>query len=82
MESDAIVEGLDVMEDGGAHLGEGSEAMMVNQFVFESAPEGFDKSVIVAVAFASHGSGQVVLSEELAISSTGELATAIGVDDE
>ena len=57
MKSDAVIEGLDVIEDGGTSFGEGSEAVVVNQFVFEAAKEAFDKSVIVAVAFASHGSG-------------------------
>ena len=82
VESGAVVEGLDVIEDGGTSFGEGGETVVVNQFIFEATKKAFDKSVIVAVAFASHGSGQIVLSEELAISGTGELATAIGVDDE
>ena len=82
MESNAVIEGFDVIEDGGASCGVGGEAMMVDQFVFERAPEGFDESVVVAVAFAAHGSEQAVLSEYLAIGSAGELTTAIGVDDE
>ena len=55
MESGAIVEGLDVIEDGGASLGAGGEAMMIDQFVFEAAKEGLDEGVIVAVGFAAHG---------------------------
>ncbi len=35
VESGAVVEGFDVIEDGGAGLGAGSEAMMIYQFVFE-----------------------------------------------
>jgi hypothetical protein len=35
--------------------------MMVNEFVFEAAPKGFDEGIIVAVALASHGSEQTVL---------------------
>ncbi len=57
VESGAVVKGFDVIEDGGTSFGEGGEAVVVNQFVFEAAKEAFDKSVIVAVAFASHGSG-------------------------
>ena len=57
VESGAVVEGLDVIEDGGTSFGESGEAVVVNQFVFEAAKEAFDKGVIVAVAFASHGSG-------------------------
>ena len=65
VESGAVVEGFDVIEDGGAGLGAGSEAMMVDQFVFESAKEGLDEGVIVAVAFATHGSDQAMLGQEL-----------------
>ena len=57
MKSDAVIEGLDVIEDGGASLGEAAEAMMVDQFVFESAEEGLDKSVVVAVTFSAHRGG-------------------------
>jgi hypothetical protein len=55
VESEAVVEGLNVVKDGGPSLGAGGEAVMIDQFVFESAPEGFDKGVIVAVALAAHG---------------------------
>ena len=55
MESGAIVEGLDVIEDGGASLGAGGEAMMIDQFVFEAAKERLDEGVIVSVGFATHG---------------------------
>jgi hypothetical protein len=30
--------------------------VMVDQFVFEGAPEGFDEGVVVAISFATHGS--------------------------
>jgi hypothetical protein len=55
---------------------------MVNHFVFEAAPERLDKGVIVAVAWAAHGGDQAVLGEEVSVSRAGELAAAIGVDDE
>ena len=57
MESDAVIKGLDVIEDGGASLSDVAEAMVVNQFVFESAEEGLDKSIVVTVAFSAHRSG-------------------------
>ena len=76
------MEGFDVIEDGGASLGKGGEAVVINQFVFEAAKEALDKGVIVAVAFTSHGSGEAVLSQDLPVSCAGELAAAIGVDDE
>ena len=52
MESGAVIEGLEVIEDGGAGLGAGGEAMMIDQFVFKTAKERFDEGVIVAIGFA------------------------------
>jgi hypothetical protein len=42
MESGAVVEGFDVMEDGATRFGQGGEAVVVNQFVFETAKERFE----------------------------------------
>ena len=50
MKPGAVVEGLDVIEDGGAGLGTGGQAMMIDQFVFEAAKERLDEGVTVAVA--------------------------------
>ena len=80
VESGAVVEGLDVIEDGGAGLGAGGEAMVIDQFVFEAAKERLDEGVIVAVGFATHGRDQAVLGQDLSVSGTGELSAAIGVD--
>jgi hypothetical protein len=55
---------------------------MVDQFVFEAAPERLDKGVIVAVALAAHRSEQTVLGQHLAVSRAGELGATIRVDDE
>ena len=82
VEPGAVVEGFDVVEDGGARFGEGGEALVVNDFVFETAPEGFDEGVVVAVARATHGSDQAMLGEEIAIRGAGKLAASIGVKDE
>ena len=82
VESGAVVEGLDVIEDGGESPGVGREAAMIDQLVFEAAPERFDKGVIVAVTGTTHGSEQAMLSQDLAVSCTGELTAPIGVDDE
>ena len=57
MESGAIIEGFDVVEDGSASLGESGEAVMIDQFVFEAAKEAFDKGIIVAIALSTHGGG-------------------------
>src|SRR6266536_4684803 len=43
MESGAVVEGFDVMEDGATRFGQGGEALVVNQFVFETAKERFEE---------------------------------------
>ena len=57
MESGSVVEGFDVVENGSTGLGEGDEAVMIDQFVFETAKEAFDKSIVVAVSLSTHGSG-------------------------
>lgn len=57
VESDAVIEGFDIVEDGSASLDESGEAVVIDQFVFEATKEAFDKSVVVAVAFSTHGSG-------------------------
>ena len=54
MQSDAVIEGFDVVEDGSTSLGEGGEAVMIDEFVFEATPERFDKGIVVAVAFSTH----------------------------
>ena len=56
VESGAVVEGFDVMEDGATRLGQGGEVVVLNQFVFETAPKRLNESVVVTVALASHGS--------------------------
>jgi hypothetical protein len=78
----AVVEGFDVVKDGVANFGEGDEGLVIDDFMFEAAPEGFDEGVVVAVAFATHGSNQTMLEEEWPVSGTGELHAALGVDDE
>ena len=61
MQSDAVIEGFDVVEDSGACLGEGGKAVVVDEFIFETAPEGFDVGVIVTVALATHGRTEIML---------------------
>src|SRR5438128_7582406 len=82
MQSGAVIEGFDVVEDGGACLSEGGEATMIDELVFEAAPEGFDEGVIVTVALATHGRAQTMLRQDLTVSGAGELAPTIGVKDE
>jgi hypothetical protein len=82
VESGTVVEGFDVIKDGGTSLGQGGEAAMVNEFVFKTAPERLNESIVVAVALASHGRNEAVLSEKVTVSGAGKLAAPIGVDDE
>ena len=57
MKPEAIIKGFDVIENGAASLGEAFEVVVINEFVFERTEEGFDKSVVVAVAFSAHRGG-------------------------
>ena len=57
VESGALVEGFDVVENGSTGLGEGGEAVMIDQFVFEAAKEALDKGIVVAVSLSTHRSG-------------------------
>jgi imidazole glycerol phosphate synthase subunit HisF len=57
VQSGPVVEDFDVIKDGATRLGVSGEAVVVSQFVFEAAEKAFDKSVVVAVAFATHGGG-------------------------
>jgi hypothetical protein len=77
VESCAVVEGFDVIKDGGTSLGKGGEAVVVNYFVFETAPEGLNEGIVVAIAFAAHGGNQAVLRQHLAESRAGKLGAAI-----
>src|SRR5580698_1545179 len=79
MQSGAVVESFDVIEDGGAGFCLSGKAMVIDQFVFEAAPEGLDEGVIVTVAFAAHGSEYAMPCQHLAVGCTGELTATIGV---
>jgi len=54
MNSLAVVEHLDVLEDFGASLFAADESSMMNQLVLEIAEEAFDDGVVVAIALAAH----------------------------
>ena len=82
VESGPVIKGFDVVEDRAPSLGEGGEALVIDHFVFEAAPEGLDEGVVVAVTFAAHGSEEAVLGEDLPVSGAGKLHAAIRVNDE
>ena len=50
MQSGAVIEGFDVVEDGHARLSISGETLMIDEFVFETAPGGLDEGIVVAVA--------------------------------
>src|SRR3954447_20260927 len=78
----AIVEDFDVIEDGGAGLSAGIEVGAVHQFHFEGAPEAFHGGIIVAVAFAAHGSNEFSLGQSLAVMAGRVLHATVGVEEE
>ena len=55
MQSGAVIEGFDVVEDGQARLGISGETLMIDQLVFETAPERLDVGIVVAIALPAHG---------------------------
>ena len=59
MKAFAIIERLDVVEDGDASLVMAGEVTPVNEFQFEGAPEAFHGGIVVTVAPATHGGDQV-----------------------
>src|ERR1044071_4159309 len=75
----AIVEDFDVIEDGGLSLAASGKFSAIDHFQFEGAPEAFDVSIVVAVAFAAHGGDQARLGEGGAIISRSVLHATIGV---
>jgi hypothetical protein len=59
----AIIERLDVVEDGGAGLAVGGEVAAVDELEFEGAPEALHGGVVVAVSAATHGGDEAGASE-------------------
>ena len=50
MQSGAVVEGLDVVEDRGSGSGSIAEAVLIDRFVFEAAPKRLDQGVVIVVS--------------------------------
>ena len=82
VQSGAVVEALDVVEERGAGLGPGGKLAVIDGLVFETAPERLDVGVVVAIALAAHGGEQAVFGEHLTISGTGKLHSPIRVHDQ
>lgn len=78
----AVVEGLEVVEDGGGGSGLGGEwGTVIEQLTFEGGEGTFCKGVVVAVAGGTHALAQAVSGEELTGGEGGVLAAAIGVEE-
>ena len=54
MPAAAVVEAVDVLEQGKYHLITGVPSVPPDQFGFEGFEESFDGRVVVAIAFAAH----------------------------
>src|SRR4051812_18512044 len=78
----AVVEAFDVIEDLSLRLGPVVELSPVDQVEFERAPEAFDESVVVTVAFAAHGGDEAGLLEGGAVIAGGVLNAPIGVAEQ
>ena len=63
-----VVEDFDVLADRKAYLLARGEALMIDQFILQRSPEGFDGCVVVAVATAAHRRPHVKLADECLIS--------------
>src|SRR5271170_6353088 len=73
---------MDVVVDGGVGVGQIREGLLVDEFGFEGAPEGFHGGIVVAVAACAHAGSEVMLLEESLKGVAGILGSLIGVMEE
>lgn len=81
VQSVAIVEHLNELEDRGLGLGAGRVAVGL-QLALEGGEEAFAGSVVVAVAATAHRTQQAMIEQQLLIGATGILPASIGVADQ
>ncbi len=62
-----VVKDFDVFADRQACVLARGEALMIDQFILQRSPEGFDRGVVVTVAAASHRRAHVKLADECSI---------------
>ncbi len=74
-----VVEDFDVFGDRQACLLARGEALMIDQFVLQRSPEGFDRGVVVAIAAAAHPCPHIELAHERLIGQRTILRPAIAV---
>ena len=82
MEASAVVKHFNKIKDSQAGLRTCFEVTTVDEFVFESAPEGLHCGIVIAVAFATHGGDGLCVLEGMAMVVTSVLNAAIGVKDQ
>jgi hypothetical protein len=79
VEALAIVENLDVLEDGGPQLEAGSPATLVDELGLDSCEEALGYGVVPTVALAAHADVDTQVGEGTSVLLTRVLATAVGV---
>ena len=82
MQSDWVVEPIDVVDDGSGGLFVGLVFVPVDFLDLEASEETFHRRVVVAVPFAAHALQEVTGGQTVLISETCELRSPITVDDE
>ena len=82
MEAAPVIESFDEVEDGLPSFSTSFEGSSIDEFLFESTPEGLHGGIVITTGFAAHGREALALSQGLTELSTGILAAAIGVQDQ
>jgi hypothetical protein len=73
----AIVENLDVLDDGFAGCSRCWPWLAMNQLLFQSCKETLDDSVIPTIASSAHAANDASVIKRFAVISTGVLATTV-----
>ena len=82
VEALTIIEGFDVIEDGGPGVGMGGEIAAIDEFELEGAPEAFHGGIVIAVALATHGLEEIGLGQSRAEIAGGVLGPPVGVEEQ
>ena len=77
-----VVEGLDVLEDGGPGLASSDVVRAVDELGLERREEALRDGVVPAIALAAHAAVDAVFSKQLLIVPTGVLDAAVRVMEE
>ena len=77
MSATAVIEQLEIFENGGASLGAGSPLHLVNEFELEAGKETFGDRVVPAIAAPAHAADDPVSGKQSLVISARVLAAAI-----